>query len=86
MVNKTLVGSVDAAAGIRPSPSMYWCLPHAFAILHQMDFVIRLGRWVFESLLRVPLDHTSHASMWEDLHMNRPTEIDYLNGAGPEMD
>lgn len=46
-----------------------------------MDLLVRLARWLMESVCRVELDHSWHSSMWEDLRARRPrTEIEHING------
>lgn len=64
------------AAGIRPAKV-------AAAPPHLLPWILRLPTPLFKliaaSMLKI--DPEARSSMWEDLQAQRPTEIDYLNGA-----
>lgn len=63
------------AAGIqmrRAGKVMPWLIP----------IVLRLPNWLFMFVASkmIQIDAEARSSMWEDLHLRRPTEIDFLNG------
>ncbi|MEU8222045.1 2-dehydropantoate 2-reductase [Kribbella sp. NPDC048915] len=63
------------AAGIRPAQLL--AVP-----MHRFPTVLRLPDFLFRRLASkvLAIDPLARASMWEDLEVGRPTEIDYLNG------
>jgi 2-dehydropantoate 2-reductase len=48
-----------------------------------IPFILRLPDWLFRLVARrmLAIDPQARSSMWEDLRLRRPTEIDYLQGA-----
>ena len=48
-----------------------------------IPFILRLPDWLFRRVARrmLAIDPAARSSMWEDLALRRPTEIDYLQGA-----
>jgi 2-dehydropantoate 2-reductase len=48
-----------------------------------IPFVLRLPDWLFRRVARrmLAIDPAARSSMWEDLALRRPTEIDYMQGA-----
>lgn len=64
------------AANIRPA-KLSRVAPSA------LPFVLRLPDFLFVRLAKAMLhiDPEARSSMWEDLHLGRKTEVDYLNGA-----
>ncbi len=48
-----------------------------------IPYVLRLPTWVFRRAARAMLaiDPQARSSMWEDLRAQRPSEVDFLNGA-----
>jgi ketopantoate reductase len=68
-----------AAAGIGVRPSFYRWMPAVLHVLDWLNPLLQMALWLYQASGR-DLDHTSHASMWEDLQLNRRTEIHYLNG------
>ena len=68
-----------AAAGITIRPSFYRCMPAVLHVLEWLHPLLQTALWLYHASGR-SLDHTSHASMWEDLQLNRRTEVRFLNG------
>jgi 2-dehydropantoate 2-reductase len=48
-----------------------------------IPFILRLPDWLFRRVARrmLAIDPAARSSMWEDLALRRPTEIDYMQGA-----
>jgi 2-dehydropantoate 2-reductase len=48
-----------------------------------IPFILRLPDWLFRRAARrmLAIDPAARSSMWEDLALRRPTEIDYMQGA-----
>jgi 2-dehydropantoate 2-reductase len=65
------------AAGIRPAQIAHAPPPKLFAI------ALRLPNWLFMALARkiMRMDPVARASMCDDLHQGKPTEVDDLCGA-----
>jgi hypothetical protein len=55
-------------------------MPEVLRALEWLDPVLIAALWCMQNVLNIPLRRVSHASMWEDLQLNRKTEIHYLNG------
>jgi 2-dehydropantoate 2-reductase len=68
--------SVLDGAGIKPAP-IEGVAPAT------IPRILRLPNWLFRLVARrmLAIDPQARSSMWEDLERQRPTEIDYLQGA-----
>jgi 2-dehydropantoate 2-reductase len=68
--------AVLKAAGIRPA-RIEGVPPRA------IPRILRLPNWLFRRVARrmLAIDPQARSSMWQDLQLRRPTEIDYLQGA-----
>ena len=68
--------TVLQAAGIRPA-RIEGVPPRA------IPRILRLPDWLFRLVARrmLAIDPRARSSMWEDMRLRRPTEIDYLQGA-----
>jgi 2-dehydropantoate 2-reductase len=72
--------AVLKSAGIRPA-RIEGVPPQA------IPYILRLPNWLFRVIAArmLAIDPQARSSMWEDLQLRRPTEIDYLQGAVLEL-